>query len=97
MENPFWVNKFDSQLIVGFEQAALNKFGKIYFLDLPNCGAILRTGMFCISIESANWISTFKSPVNGLIIAVNDEISSFPQRDLTSKDWIIKLRDDKHN
>lgn len=90
-ENPWVVEHHHHHVEVKFSKTSLNYLGTLVFLDLPNVGAQLKTGMPSIGIEAENWVGTSKVPVSGTVTAVNEKVTDFNSKNLTSDDWVLQL------
>ena len=91
-EKPWVIEEDGEESILKFSPPLLDELGTITFLDLPNRGALLTDGMPCISLEATNWLGTCKMPVSGKVVDVNDQIAGLNSQQLTSQDWILKLK-----
>ncbi|HJA73267.1 MAG TPA: glycine cleavage system protein H [Candidatus Limosilactobacillus faecipullorum] len=91
LENPWWVKQTGQTITLGLTEKAIQKMGNLYFVDLPNPGAVLVKKMPFATIESENWVITLNSPVSGKVIVTNQSFTGIinPPRATTS--WLIKL------
>jgi len=90
-----WV-RFDGDVaIVGITDYAQKKLRFIVNIELPDVGARVSEGDTVATLESVKTIADVYSPVNGEVVAVNEELMDNP--DLINKDpygrgWIVKVR-----
>lgn len=70
-EELYWIRKEGNEAVVGLTEHALEKWGMILYLELPEKGAQLTKGTFMSSLETAVDEHDLFSPVTGEVIAVN--------------------------
>jgi glycine cleavage system H protein len=76
---------------------AAEMVGLLTFLKV-NKGEV-KSGEAIGSFESAKFVSRFYSPLNGEIVAVNDEVVNNPRKinDSPYKSWIVVIKPDTTN
>lgn len=89
-----WLKKeLDGTLTIGFDDLAQKLIGKIMFLRLPREGVELTQGKDFGTVESIKWVERLKSPVTGIVKAVNAQLRAKPS--LVSGDpygaWFVKV------
>lgn len=67
----YWVRNEGNEAVVGLTEHALEKWGMILFIELPEKGTELTKGAFMSSLETAVDEFDLFSPVSGEVIAVN--------------------------
>ncbi|MGO4496877.1 glycine cleavage system protein H [Paenibacillus sp. 2RAB27] len=70
-EELYWIRKEDNEAVVGLTDHALEKWGMILFIELPEKGVQLTKGAFMSSLETAVDEYDLFSPVTGKVLAVN--------------------------
>jgi glycine cleavage system H protein len=78
---------------VGITDYAQNSLGDIVFVDLPKVGSSVEKGKVFGSVESVKAVSDLYSPVSGKVTAVNEELTSSPEKVNTGAHtaWIMKV------
>src|ERR1700721_3142722 len=78
---------------VGITDYAQNTLGDIVFVDLPKVGSSVEKGKVFGSVESVKAVSDLYSPVSGKVTAVNEELTSAPEKINTDahNSWIMKV------
>ncbi|AKK03565.1 glycine cleavage system protein GcvH [Corynebacterium epidermidicanis] len=64
---------------LGITDFAANALGEIVYVDLPAVGDTVEIGETCGEVESTKSVSDLFSPVNGTVVAVNDELADAPE------------------
>lgn len=90
-----WVVVEGDEAIVGISDFAANALGDVVYVDLPSLGDSLAAGDSFGEVESVKSVSDLFIPVDGEVIAVNDELEGAP--DLVNSDpygagWMVRLR-----
>ncbi len=78
---------------IGITDYAQGSLGDIVFVDMPKVGATVTAGTVFGSVESVKAVSDLYSPVSGTVTAVNEELTSAPEKINTDAhgSWIIKV------
>ncbi len=78
---------------IGITDYAQGSLGDIVFVDMPKVGATVTAGTVFGSVESVKAVSDLYSPVSGTVTAVNEELTSAPEKINTDAHgaWIIKV------
>ncbi len=90
-----WVRVEGDTGIVGITHHAQEALGDIVYVDLPKVGAQVEQGKPLGSVESVKAVSDIYSPVSGEVTAVNDELSTAPEKlnaDPHGEAWLVKVR-----
>jgi len=89
-----WIEVDGNTGTVGITDYAQNSLGDIVFVDAPAVGAAVEQGKVFGSVESVKAVSDLYSPVSGTVMAVNEELTTAPERiNKSAHDaWIIKVR-----
>lgn len=91
------VKESENQFILGITEYAQEQLGDIVFVDLPSLGTQVRAGEACLVVESVKSASDVIFPVQGEIMAVNDQLVDEPgliNESPYEKGWIAKVRVD---
>ncbi len=88
-----WIELSGSDGKVGITDYAQNSLGDIVFVDLPKVGSSVEKGKVFGSVESVKAVSDLYSPVSGKVTAVNEELTSSPEKINTDahNSWIMKV------
>ncbi|MBV9303079.1 MAG: glycine cleavage system protein GcvH [Acidobacteriaceae bacterium] len=90
-----WVKVEGDSGIIGITDHAQEELGDIVFVDLPKSGAKVRKGETFGSVESVKAVSDIYSPVSGEVTAVNELLSTSPEKlneDPHGAAWLIKVK-----
>lgn len=91
----FWVRVEGDELVMGMDDFAQKLAGEIVFVQLPDEGKKLKKGKKLAKVESGKWLGKIKSPVNGELIAVNEDLELNPElinQDCYGKGWMYRLK-----
>jgi glycine cleavage system H protein len=88
-----WIEVDGNQGKVGITDYAQNSLGDIVFVDLPKVGSLVEKGKVFGSVESVKAVSDLYSPVSGIVKAVNEELTTAPEKINTDAhgSWIMKV------
>ena len=87
----------DGTVKVGITDYAQDQLGDLVYIGLPECDKPVKQGEECVVIESVKTASDLYSPINGKIIAVNDQLTDQPElinTDAYGEGWIITIQPD---
>lgn len=70
-EELYWIRQEGNEAVIGLTEHALEKWGMILYIELPEKGAELVKGAFMGTVETAVDEFDLFSPVAGKVIAVN--------------------------
>jgi len=78
---------------IGITDYAQGSLGDIVFVDMPKVGATVTAGTVFGSVESVKAVSDLYSPVSGTVTALNEELTTAPEKINTDAHgaWIIKV------
>ncbi|MEU7375396.1 glycine cleavage system protein GcvH [Streptomyces albidoflavus] len=80
---------------VGISSYAQTQLGDIVFVELPKVGQAVDAGQAMGTIESVKVASDLYSPVEGTVVAVNDELAESPElvnEDPYGDGWLVEFR-----
>jgi len=90
-----WVKVEGDAGMVGITDHAQKELGDIVYVDLPKVGAKVEKGKSLGSVESVKAVSDIYSPVSGEVIAINETLTSAPEKlneDPHGAAWLVKVR-----
>ena len=89
-----WIHVDGNIGTVGITDYAQNSLGDIVFVDAPAVGTTVEQGKVFGSVESVKAVSDLYSPVSGTVTAVNEELTTAPEKINTAAHdaWIIKMQ-----
>jgi len=78
---------------IGITDYAQNSLGDIVFVEVPKVGSEVKAGKVFGSVESVKAVSDLYSPVSGTVTAVNEELTTAPEKINTDPhaSWIVKV------
>lgn len=89
-----WVQKSQTNFLVGITDFAQTVFGDIILIELPAIGQVFHQGnSFCVT-ESNKATNDISMPISGKIIAVNTQLSHHPEwlnEAPYGKGWLVKI------
>src|SRR5580700_2656617 len=85
-----WIELNGKEGKIGITDYAQNSLGDIVFVDLPKVGSSVEKGKVFGSVES---VTDLYSPVSCTVTAVNEELTSTPEKINTDAHnaWIMKV------
>jgi glycine cleavage system H protein len=88
-----WIEVEGKTAKVGITDYAQNSLGDIVFVELPKVGAALEKNKVFGSVESVKSVSDLFSPASGTVTAVNEELTTAPEKINTDAHtaWILTL------
>jgi glycine cleavage system H protein len=90
-----WVNVEGDTGTIGITSHAQEELGDIVYVDLPKVGAIAEKGKTIGSVESVKAVSDIYSPISGEVVAINDLLSTSPEKlneDPHGVAWLVKIK-----
>jgi glycine cleavage system H protein len=89
-----WVRVEGTRARIGITDYAQDALGDIVFVDLPSVGNAVEVGGQFGEVESTKSVSEIYAPVSGTVAAVNDALTSNPERinqDPYGEGWICEV------
>lgn len=75
-----WVRREDDgSVTVGITDFAQDALGDLVFVELPAAGRALKAGEACAVVESVKAASDVYAPIDGEVLAANDELKDKPE------------------
>ena len=90
-----WVNVEGNTGTIGITDHAQKELGDIVYVDLPKVGTVIEKGKTLGSVESVKAVSDIYSPVSGEVVAVNEILTSSPEKlneDPHGAAWLVKIK-----
>ena len=90
-----WLKAEGDLVIVGITEHASEQLGDVVFVELPEPGAQVSKGDEICVIESVKAASDIMAPLDGEIVAVNEELADNPglvNEDPLGKAWFFKMK-----
>lgn len=94
-KNHYWIKVQDDILVMGMDDFAQKMAGEIVFVQLPFEGKKLKRGKRFAKVESGKWVGKIFAPVNGEILASNEELEMDPtviNKDCYGDGWMYKIK-----
>ena len=94
-ESHEWVRaKPDGTVEVGISDHAQAALGDLVFIELPEVGRKLAAGEATAIVESVKAASDVYAPLAGEVVAVNDEVTSAPEKvnENAYEAWLFRLK-----
>lgn len=89
-----WAQDTANGVRVGITEYAQKELGDVVFIELPEVGRQLKRGQSFGVVESVKAVSDIYSPVDGKVVARNDELSRSPEtvnKDPYGAAWMIVI------
>jgi len=91
-----WVRTLpDGSVEIGITDHAQAALGDLVFVEVPDAGRVLSAGDACAVVESVKAASDVYSPLNGEVLAGNDQLATQPElinSDPYGQGWIMRLK-----
>ena len=85
----------DDTVLVGITDHAQRLLGDLVFVELPEIGRTVAADESCSVVESVKAASDVYSPLEGVIVAVNESLADTPElinQDPYGEGWIFRLK-----
>lgn len=89
-----WYRQEDSVIWLGVTEQGQDLLGDVVYVQLPAVGTQLTRGAQCATLESVKAASDVISPVDGVVVAVNEALEDSPELindDPLDTGWILKI------
>lgn len=95
-EDHEWLDADGDIVTVGITDYAAKELGDVVFVELPEEGTTVTKGDEIVVIESVKAASDIAAPLDGEIVAVNDDLPETPAlvNEDPSSAWFFKIRVD---
>jgi glycine cleavage system H protein len=94
-EDHEWLRVDGDVVVVGITDHAAEQLGDVVFVELPETETKVTKGDDIVVIESVKAASDIVAPLDGEIVAVNDDLSDNPgmvNEDPTGTAWFFKMK-----
>lgn len=94
-EDHEWLRVEDDVIVVGITEHAAEQLGDVVFVELPETETQVTKGDDAVVIESVKAASDIVAPVDGEIVAVNDDLADNPglvNEDPLGAAWFFKIK-----
>ena len=79
---------------MGITDYAQGALGDIVYVQMPKVGESVTADAVCGEVESTKSVSEIFAPVTGIVVAINDELSSAPElinSDPYGAGWLVEI------
>lgn len=93
-EEHLWLREEDDGVLIGVTEHAIEEFGEMVFIELPEVGTTVTKDEEIIVIEASEASSDILSPIDGEIVEVNEALVNNPalaNEDAIGAGWFIKI------
>lgn len=90
-----WVRVAEDKIVVGITDYAQSQLGDVVFVELPSENDDFEAGSVIATIESVKGVSEIYAPVDGVVLAINDELENVPElinEDPYKDGWIYSFK-----
>lgn len=74
-----WIRVEESKVRVGITDFAQDNLGDVVFVQIPEVGAVVKSGDSFSEVESTKSVSDIYAPVDGTVVEVNELLESQPE------------------
>ncbi len=85
----------DGSVTIGVTDHAQAALGDLVYVELPEVGQVVEIGGDMAVVESVKAASDVFSPIDGTVVAVNDELADDPEKanaDPYGEGWIVRVQ-----
>ncbi|MNY41706.1 Glycine cleavage system H protein [compost metagenome] len=90
----YWIRDEGTHTVIGLTETALERWGMILFIELPEVGAVLTEGGYMGLVEMAESEIDLLAPMSGTVTSVNlllERSTELLYASPTVKGWLIRL------
>ncbi|MGG1556129.1 glycine cleavage system protein H [Paenibacillus ferrarius] len=90
----YWIRDEGTHAVVGLTEAALERWGMILFIELPEVGAELKEGAYMGLVETAESEWDLIAPISGKVTSINlllERSTELLYASPTVKGWLLRL------
>ncbi len=95
-ESHEWVRANDDGTVtVGITDHAQHLLGDLVFVEIPEVGRVVTAAEGCAVVESVKAASDVYSPLDGVIVEVNETLADSPElinQDPYGEGWILRIK-----
>lgn len=74
-----WIRVEESKVRIGITDFAQDNLGDVVFVQIPEVGAVVKSGDSFSEVESTKSVSDIYAPVDGTVVEVNELLESQPE------------------
>lgn len=92
-----WLRIEGDEVVVGITDYAASQLGELVYAALPAVGERVVAGAVAGEVESTKSVGEVFAPIDGEVVAVNDELDTAPQivnDDPFGRGWLFRMRVD---
>jgi glycine cleavage system H protein len=89
-----WIDPAESPSRIGISDYAQRSLHDVVYVELPKIGALVKKGSTLCTLESIKAVAEAYSPIDGTIIAINEELGDSPElvnKDPYGRGWLVKV------
>ncbi len=90
-----WIRREGDHVVIGISDFAQSQLGDIVFVELPEVGTLIESGVAFGTIESVKAVSDLSAPISGEVLSINDALEDSPEQvneSCYADGWLISLR-----
>lgn len=90
-----WLRVEGQEAVIGITGFAVEQLGDVVYVELPQVGAMITAGEPFGTVESVKSVSDLLAPMDGEVIAVNQQLGPAPEKVNESpyhEGWMIRIR-----
>lgn len=89
-----WVRVEGGEVVIGITDFAQDQLGDVVYVDLPAVGSSIESGQPFGEVESTKSVSDLFAPMDGTIVARNDDLDESPEvvnSDPYGDGWLVRV------
>lgn len=90
-----WARMDGDTVVIGLSPFAAGEVGEVIHIELPKLGATVNRGTACAEIESVKSVNDYYSPIDGIVVAVNEALTTQPEllnQDALVAGWFARIK-----
>lgn len=94
----YWIRDEGTHVVIGLTETALERWGMILFIELPEVGAVLTEGGYMGLVEMAESEIDLLAPMSGTVTYVNlllERSTELLYASPTVKGWLVRLEKER--
>lgn len=89
-----WIDTSESPARMGISDYAQRSLHDVVYVELPKVGSSAKKGSTICTLESIKAVAEAYSPVDGTVVAVNEELGDGPElvnKDPYGRGWLVAI------
>lgn len=89
-----WITPNETPATLGISDYAQRRLHDVVYVEMPKAGARLSRGSVLCTLESVKAVAETYSPVDGIIVQVNELLNEKPElvnKDPYGQGWLVKI------